>query len=95
MNAVIIFIMLLIAVGLLLVEIFLIPGISVAGIGGLLFLGGAVYYAYAYVGSTAGFLTLVAAFVCWLLQSLFLSAQSLGENVTTNRYRQQTRPGGH
>lgn len=63
MNAVIIFIMLLIAVGLLLVEIFLIPGISVAGIGGLLFLGGAVYYAYAYVGSTAGFLTLVAAFV--------------------------------
>ncbi len=63
MNAFIIFIMLLIAVGLLLVEMFLIPGISIAGIGGLLFLGGAVYYAYAYIGSTAGFLTLVAAFV--------------------------------
>ncbi|MDD4108446.1 MAG: NfeD family protein [Prolixibacteraceae bacterium] len=36
---------------------------SIAGIGGLLFLGSAVYYAYAFIGPEAGHLTLVAAFV--------------------------------
>ena len=63
MEIVVILILLLVAVGLLLVEMFLIPGISIAGIGGLLFLGGAVYYAYAFISPEAGHLTLVAAFV--------------------------------
>lgn len=63
MEIVVVLILLLVAVGLLLVEMFLIPGISIAGIGGLLFLGGAVYYAYAFISPEAGHLTLVAAFV--------------------------------
>lgn len=63
MEIAVVLILLLVAVGLLLVEMFLIPGISIAGIGGLLFLAGAVYYAYAFISPEAGHLTLVAAFV--------------------------------
>ncbi|MDD4427539.1 MAG: NfeD family protein [Paludibacter sp.] len=63
MEIVVVLILLLVAVGLLLVEMFLIPGISIAGIGGLLFLGGAVYYAYAFISPEAGHLTLIAAFI--------------------------------
>lgn len=63
MEIAVVLILLLVAVGLLLVEMFLIPGLSIAGIGGLLFLGGAVYYAYAFISPEAGHLSLVAAFV--------------------------------
>lgn len=63
MEIAVVCILLLVAIVLLLVEMFLIPGLSIAGIGGLLFLGSAVYYAYAFIGPEAGHLTLVAAFV--------------------------------
>ena len=50
------FIIILIAVGVLLVlaEIFLIPGIGVAGILGLISLGGSCFYAFSEFGSTTG-----------------------------------------
>ncbi len=78
MNIIIILILLLVAVALLLVELFLIPGLSIAGIGGLLFMGGAVYYAYAYMGSTAGFLTLLSAFVMMAVAiTIFIRSKAL------------------
>ena len=41
MEITVVFILLLVGVALLLIEMFLIPGLSIAGIGGLIFLGGA------------------------------------------------------
>lgn len=63
-------IILLIALGLLLIliEFAVIPGITIAGIGGFLLLGISVYMAFIEYGSTAGFITL--AFV--LIASPFL-----------------------
>jgi len=63
MEIAIVIVLLLVAVSLFLLEMFLIPGLSIAGIGGLLFLAGGVYYAYAFIGPEAGHLTLFGAFV--------------------------------
>ncbi len=58
MDIAIVITLLLVGVALLIIELFLIPGLSVAGIAGLLFMSGGVYYAYAQVSSTAGHLSL-------------------------------------
>ena len=63
MEITIVLILLLVGVILLLIEMFLIPGLSIAGIGGVLFLGGGVYYAYANIGADAGHLALLGAFI--------------------------------
>ena len=67
MEITVVFILLLVGVALLLVEMFLIPGLSIAGIGGLIFLGGAIYYAYANIGPDAGHLTLLAGFIMMVI----------------------------
>jgi len=45
---------------LILVEIFLIPGLTITGIGGAAFSIGGVFYAYKYIGTTAGTITLIS-----------------------------------
>lgn len=87
MDFAVIFILLLVAVILLLVEMFLIPGLSIAGIGSLIFFGGAVYYAYAFIGVEAGHLTLIGAAVMiviavWIfIRSKALEKMSLKTNI--------------
>lgn len=54
-------------IGLLLViiEIFFLPGITIAGISALFFFGSAVYYAFTSIGVNAGMLTtIISVFVC-------------------------------
>ncbi|GAB1415495.1 hypothetical protein MASR2M117_09010 [Paludibacter sp.] len=63
MEIAVVIILLVIAIALLLIEIFLIPGISIAGIAGILFMGGAVYYAFSFIGASAGRFTILAAFI--------------------------------
>ena len=58
MEIVILITLMVAGILLFLLEIFLIPGISIAGIAGTLFLGGAVIYAYTVMGTFAGNLTL-------------------------------------
>lgn len=63
------------AVGLILMEIFLLPGITVAGAGGAIFAAGGVAYAYLKIGPTAGhlsigiFVVVFSLLFIWLLRS--------------------------
>ena len=47
----------------MLIEIFLLPGIRVAGIAGAIFLIGGIMYSYMVLGSTTGNITLAASAV--------------------------------
>lgn len=57
---------------LILVEIFLIPGITIAGIAGALFSIGGIYYAFSSIGTTAGVITLVANLICFGIAFIYL-----------------------
>ena len=63
MNILIIVVLVIAAVILFLVELFIIPGISIAGIlaGGCIIY--ANYYAFAYMGPVAGFITLAVSVI--------------------------------
>jgi len=62
--AIIVFLVIL-GVALLMAEIFLLPGITIAGIAGVISLIGGVVYAFMYIGDTAGFITIaVSAVAC-------------------------------
>ncbi|MBN2767228.1 MAG: NfeD family protein [Paludibacteraceae bacterium] len=63
MEITIVLLLLLMGVIFFLLELFLIPGVSVAGIAGTIFMGGAVYYAYTAIDNTAGHLTLAGGLI--------------------------------
>ena len=71
----------------LLIEIFLLPGISIAGIAGATFLVGGIIYSYMFLGSTAGNISLAASAVALgltffgLLKSKSLDRISLNTNI--------------
>ena len=82
---IIVFLM-LVAIVLILLEIFLLPGITIAGVGGFLFAAAGVIYAYT-VGEMAGHITLflsltafAAAFV-WLLRARSFNKVALKTDV--------------
>ncbi len=89
MDILIIILLIIAAVILFLVELFVVPGISIAGI-----LAGvcaliANYYAFAHVGTGAGFLTLAVTAVAsigslvWFMRSKTLDRLSLRQNITS------------
>lgn len=82
---IIVFLM-LVAIVLILLEIFLLPGITIAGVGGFLFAAGGVIYAYS-VSELTGHVTLAlslvsfgAAFV-WLLRARSFNRVALKTDV--------------
>lgn len=89
MNILIIVVLVIAAVILFLVELFIIPGISIAGIlaGGCIIY--ANYYAFAYMGPIAGFITLaVSVIACigslvWFMRSKTLDKIALKKNITS------------
>lgn len=87
MQIAIVIILLVIAIIFLLLEIFLLPGISIAGIAGVLSLISAIIYAYVAIGSTAGHLTLVGGLlflgvaVWWFMKSKILDKMSLKTDI--------------
>lgn len=87
-NIIIVGVLIILGVILLLIEFFLLPGISIAGIGGVIFMVGGVIYSYLYLGSSAGTITLVlsllmlaGAFV-WLLKSKSLKKIALTTDIS-------------
>ncbi|MDF9831010.1 NfeD family protein [Parabacteroides sp. PF5-6] len=71
LNIIIIAFLMGLAITLVLVEIFLLPGITFAGIGGALFAVGGAIYAYT-ISATAGHITLVTSVVLFGLIFFFL-----------------------
>lgn len=91
MDITIVVILLLLGIVFFLLELFLIPGISLAGIAGTLFMGSAIYYAYSQIGSAAGHLTVAGSIVLlaitiWIfvrskaLEKMSLKAEIKGKN---------------
>lgn len=78
--------LIVIAIALLLVEIFLLPGITIAGIAGALFAVGAFVYVYSTLGAVASGIALVCGVIVfavvffWLLKSKALDRISLKTN---------------
>ena len=58
MDIILVVLLVLAGVALLLMELFLLPGFGIAGVGGFGFLVGAVMYAYYFLGLVAGMITL-------------------------------------
>ena len=87
--------LMVVAIVLILLEIFMLPGITVAGVGGFLFAAGGLFYAYS-VSTPIGNVTLAvsslvfAASFIWLLRSKLVSSRDLGivpgdEGLTLSR----------
>ena len=104
MSLELIIVIALISIGVifLLVEIFLLPGITFAGIAGVVFLVGGIVYAYAFMGSTAGNIAVVASVVAvggsfvWLVKSKSLRKIGLKtaiEESVDNSHLQQVSVG--
>lgn len=83
------FVITLILVGLVLIfaEILLIPGVGVAGILGLLSLGGSCFYAFYEFGNTTGVIitavnvVLVVALAVWILRAKTWKRMTLDTNI--------------
>lgn len=62
----------LLGIVLILAEIFLLPGITIAGIAGALSLVGGIVYAFVYIGDSAGFITMGVSAVIGVGYFVFL-----------------------
>jgi membrane-bound ClpP family serine protease len=89
MDLLIVIILCLIGILLILIEIFLIPGITVAAIAGGLFYVGSIWYAYHQLGPMGGTITLISsilvfgiAFV-WLIKSKALETIALKTDINS------------
>lgn len=97
MDVLIIIILIVAAVILFLVELFVIPGISLAGISALACITYANYYAFAHLGTGAGVITLfVSAVACvgalvWFMRSKTLDRLSLKKDITSQVDRRAER----
>ncbi len=92
------FIVTLILVGLVLIfaEIMLIPGVGIAGILGLLSLGGSCFYAFAEMGSTAGGIVttvnvvLLVVMTVYVLRAKTWKRMSLETNISSKAVEEVT-----
>ena len=86
LSIIIIVICMALAIVLFLLEIFLLPGITIAGIGGGLFAIGGIIYAYS-IGTFTGHITLISSIVIfigfffWLLRAKSFQRIALKTNV--------------
>ena len=85
-DLIIVSLVILLGIIFLLAEIFLLPGLTVSGIAGFIFLVGGIAYAYMYMGTRAGNFTLVISTFLLLGSFLyFIKSKSLRRiELTTN-----------
>ena len=88
MEITIVVILLVLGIVFLLLEIFMFPGISVAGVAGAVFTTAAVWYAYTHIGAVAGNIALIGGVVLmgvavWMfMRSRALDKMSLKTSIT-------------
>ncbi|MEG0947867.1 MAG: NfeD family protein [Bacteroidales bacterium] len=63
LDFIIILVLALFGIGLIILEVFLIPGFGFTGIAGVAFMGGSVWYAYEHLGPLWGNITLILCLV--------------------------------
>lgn len=79
----------LLGIILILAEIFLLPGFTIAGVGGFLFSIGGIFYAYSHLGVTGGTITLVTSLLVFaivffrLIRSNALDKIALKTNINS------------
>lgn len=89
MDIFIIIALIVAAIIFFLIELFVIPGISLAGITALVCVVYANYYAFTNLGIGAGFMTLIASGIAcigslvWFMRSKTLDKLALKENITS------------
>ena len=95
-------VLLLIGIVLILVEIFFLPGITLAAIGGAIFTAGGLWFAYVRMGATAGHIALVSGIVVfgasffYLVKSKALNKIALDakvESTVADKEVQRIQPG--
>ena len=102
MNIAVIVSLVVLGIIFILLELFFLPGISLASIGGLICFAAAVVLAYVKIGATAGTITLIAALVAtalsvwWFFRSKALDRMSLQSSIDATvegGQEQQVHPG--
>ncbi len=97
MDIVIVSLLILAGIILLFVEVFLLPGISIAGFGAVACLLSACYLAFINLGTTGGFITLLFSCVAcvvlfiWFMRSKTLDRLSLKKDIDSNVSNQAVR----
>jgi membrane-bound ClpP family serine protease len=87
MDIAIVIILCLLGIVLILLEIFLIPGITFAAVAGGLFYVGSIWYAYSYLGPLSGTITLISSIFVfgitfiWLIKSKALETIALKTDI--------------
>lgn len=77
-NIIIVTVLLLIAIVLIILEVFFLPGITIAGIASVLFYVGSIYFAFAQLGVTAGIISIIAAvLLTWIMITYFMRSRTL------------------
>jgi membrane-bound ClpP family serine protease len=87
MDIAIVIVLCLIGIVLILLEIFLIPGITFAAVAGGLFYAGSIYYAYSHLDTLGGTVTLISSIFVfgitfvWLIKSKALETIALKTDI--------------
>jgi len=87
LHIIVVISVILLGILFMLIEIFLLPGISIAGIAGAIFIVGGIIYSYMFISSTAGNITLAGSAIALgasfalLLKSKSLRRISLETNI--------------
>ena len=83
-DIIIVICLVLLGVALMMAEIFLLPGTTVAAIGATIMLVGSVVYAFYYIGNTAGYITVVANAVLGVGSFVFLIKSKTLDHIALN-----------
>jgi membrane-bound ClpP family serine protease len=84
MSLFVIILLIVLGIVLLLIEFLVIPGITIAGIGGLVLIGTSIYSTYKSYGSTTGNIVLVVTFLLVLAATFFALRSKTWRKVMLN-----------